>query len=294
VQEALNAGGNGNFQVLLKAGIHKIKEPLRIPSNVTLTGEGLKTIIFLDPATGMRDAMTNADSNMHDVTIRNMVIEISDRTDIPSDPNSRRSRGGGYNRGGILFHSMGKGQMKNITLLNLTVRNATFNGVFISGAEDLKIAGCDFDENGGNAVPGQKLQHNLLLTHCRNIDLQDSRLTTSPFGAGISLDHCENVRIRNNEIARNGYYGILIAESRNTEITGNLIEANDRSGIMLEYLYEGNDKLDIRDNNIRFNAGWGVESYATKNLKLLTNDMKQNGNLPEQQKVSSERKILMQ
>jgi parallel beta-helix repeat protein len=294
VQEALNAGGNGNFQVLLKAGIHKIKEPLRIPSNVTLTGEGLKTILFLDPATGMRDAMTNADSNMHDVTIRNMVIEISDRTDIPSDPNSRRSRGGGYNRGGILFHSIGKGQMKNITLLNLTVRNATFNGVFISGAEDLKIAACDFDENGGNAVPGQKLQHNLLLTHCRNIDVQDSRLTTSPFGAGISLDHCENVRIRNNEIARNGYYGILIAESRNTEITGNLIEANDRSGIMLEYLYEGNDKLDIRDNNIRFNAGWGVESYATKNLKLLTNDMKQNGNLPEQQKVSSERKILMQ
>jgi parallel beta-helix repeat protein len=108
------------------------------------------------------------------------------------------------------------------------------------------------------------------------------------------LDHCENVRIRNNEIARNGYYGILIAESRNTEIAGNLIEANDRSGIMLEYLYEGNDKLDIRNNNIRFNAGWGVESYATKNLKLLTNDMKQNGNLPEQQKVSSERKILMQ
>jgi len=294
IQEALNKAQGASRIILLKAGVHKIKETLKIPSNITLSGEGIKTKLFLEPSSGMRDAMINADSDMHDVIIRNMVIEVSDRLEVPSDPNSHRSRGGGYNRGGILFHAMREGQMKNITLLNLTVKNATFNGVFISGAENVNILGCDLDENGGNAVPGAKLQHNLLLTHCKNIVVKDSRLTTSPFGAGLALDQCQAAVISNNEIARNGYYGILIAESRHLEISGNLIEANDRSGIMLEYLFNGNANMNVIDNKIQFNAGWALESYATQNLKSLRNEMSHNGSKPEQIMVSPDKKIMMQ
>lgn len=294
VQGALNAAVAGNKTVLLKAGVHKTKETLRIPSGIVLRGEGISTKLFLDPASGLRDAVVNADSDMHDVTIRDLIIEVSDRLEIPSDPNSHRSRGGGYNRGGILFHSMREGQMKNITLMNLTVRNATFNGVFISGADNVNIISCDLDENGGNAVPGQKLQHNLLLTHCQNIVVENSRLTTSPYGSGLSLDHCRFAKITNNEIARNGYYGVLIAESSNITVSGNLIEANDRSGLMMEYLFTGNDKILVHDNSIQYNAGWGIESFATKGLQTLNNDVKGNGNYSEQLKVSPEKRILMQ
>jgi parallel beta-helix repeat protein len=294
IQEVLNGVGNEHRIVLLVAGVHRIKETLKIPSNTTLTGEGNKTKLFLDPASGMRDVMVNADSTMHDVTIRNMIIEVSDRLEVPSDPNSHRSRGGGYNRGGILFHAMREGQMKNITLLNLTVRNATFNGVFISGADNVNILGCDFDENGGNAIPGQKLQHNLLLTHCKNIVVKDSRLTTSPFGAGLALDQCNNAALVDNEIARNGYYGILIAESQQVEVKGNLIEANDRSGILMEYFFYGNRMMNIHDNMIQFNAGWGIESYASVGIKTDRNEMQLNGNNKEQIRISAEKKILMQ
>jgi polygalacturonase len=294
IQAVLNAVGNEPRMVLLKAGVHKIKETLKIPSNTILTGEGNKTKLFLDPASGMRDVMVNADSTMHDVTIRNMVIEVSDRLEVPSDPNSHRSRGGGYNRGGILFHAMREGQMKNIHLVNLTIRNATFNGVFISGADNVNVLGCDFDENGGNAIPGQKLQHNLLLTHCKNIVVKDSRLTTSPFGAGLALDQCNNAAIVDNEIARNGYYGTLIAECKQVEVKGNLIEANDRSGIMMEYLFNGNAMVNIHDNKIQFNAGWAIESYATLAIKTDRNEMQLNGSKKEQIRVSAEKKILMQ
>jgi parallel beta-helix repeat protein len=294
VQEALNLASKSMKWVMLKTGVHTFKETLRIPSNVTLIGEGISTRLFLDPASGLRDVVVNATDDMHDVTIRDMVIEVSDRLEVPSDPNSHRSRGGGYNRGGILFHAMKEGQMKNINLLNLTVRNATFNGVFISGADQVSVIGCDFDENGGNAIPGQKLQHNLLLTHCRNILVKDSRMTTSPFGSGISLDQCQNATISNNEIARNGYYGMLISESKNISATGNLVEANDRSGIMLEYLFSGNNQLKIHDNLIQYNADWGIESYVTKDLQLLGNELHGNGNNPSQQNISSVKKIIMQ
>lgn len=294
IQAVLNAAVASNKTILLKAGVHKIKETLRIPSGIVLRGEGITTKLFLDPTSGLRDAVVNVDSDMHDVIIRDMIIEVSDRLEVPSDPNSHRSRGGGYNRGGILFNSLREGQMKNITLMNLTVRNATFNGVFISGADNVNIINCDLDENGGNAVPGQKLQHNLLLTHCKNIVVENSRLTTSPYGSGLSLDHCNFAKITNNEIARNGYYGILIAESSNIRVSGNLIEANDRSGLMLEYLFTGNDKINVLDNRIQYNAGWGIESFATKGLQTLNNDVKGNGNHTEQLRVSSEKRILMQ
>jgi parallel beta-helix repeat protein len=295
VQDALNTARNkGKSMVLLKSGIHRVKETLKMPSSLSLIGEGGNTILFLDPSSGMRDLMVNATDDMHDVTIRDLVIEVSDRVDVPSDPNSYRSRNARYNRGGILFHAMKEGGMKNIVLQNITVRNASFNGVFISGADSVSIVSCDLDENGGNAVPGAKLQHNLLLTHCKNVVVEDSRLTTSPYGSGLSLDQCRNVSVLNNEIARNGYYGLLVAETQNLTVSGNLIEANDRSGLMLEYLFTGNDKIHVHDNRIQYNAGWGIESYATKDLQTLNNDVKGNGNQSEQLKVSPEKRILMQ
>jgi len=38
------------------------------------------------------------------------------------------------------YRSLSEGQMKNINLLNITIRNCTFNGAFISGADNLRIS----------------------------------------------------------------------------------------------------------------------------------------------------------
>jgi len=229
---------------------------------------------------------------MQDVTIQDLVIEGALKTQTGDDPNSNRSFKGGYNRGGILFRSLKEGQMKNINLLNITIRNCTFNGAFISGADNLRISKCDFNENGGNAVPGPKIQHNLLLSHCRQVNISGSRMATSPFGSGIALDHCTGVVVSDCEVARNAWYGMLVSESKNITISKSLIEANDRSGILFEFLYRGNADININDNLIHYNNGFGLESYATVRLKAQ-NKYAGNGKSVAQERISLE-KILIQ
>lgn len=294
VQHALDSAAGTGRWVLVKAGIHLFPATLKVPSGITLCGEGLATILFLDPASGNRDAMVNATNDLHDVTIRDLVIEGSSKTDRGSDPNSNRSFKGGYNRGGIIFRANGEGDMKNIQLINLTVLNCTYNGVFISGASNINISRCDFTENGSSMVPGPKLQHNLLLSHCNQVNIQDSRLDTSPFGSGIALDHCANVLVKTCEIARNGYYGLLVSGSKKVSVKGNLIEGNDRSGVMLEYLDKGSENVSIDNNIIHFNGGYGLESYGLLNSKISGNTYKANGNNVSQEKVSNEKNIIME
>ncbi|HSU52045.1 MAG TPA: right-handed parallel beta-helix repeat-containing protein [Segetibacter sp.] len=294
VQQAVDSASTNGGWVVIKAGIHKLPASLKIPGGVTLSGEGLHSVLFLDPASDTRDAIVNASDDLHDITIRDLVIEGSNKTDPGTDPNSNRSYRGGYNRGGIILRASREGQMKRIHLTNLTVQNCTFNGVLISGGDDIQIERCNFNENGSNVIPGPKLQHNLLLTHCKNVDIKDSRFDTSPFGSGIALDHDKNVKVSNCEIARNGHYGVLISESKDVAINANLIEANDRSGVMAEFLDEGCNRVIINNNLIQYNNGFGVESYSAINSKVENNRYFGNGNNTIQQKISDERKIVMQ
>jgi len=94
--------------------------------------------------------------------------------------------------------------------------------------------------------------------------------------------------VTHSEIARNGYYGVLVAESKNITIQNNLIEANDRSGIMAEFLFNGNTNITISNNRIQYNNGYGVETYAAKNSNSENNVFE--GNLG-QQKISTGKMI---
>lgn len=294
VQKALNEAAGAGRWVVVKAGVHTLPSTLKMPGGVTLTGEGIGTILFLDPASGERETIVNATTDMQDVTIRDLVIECALKTAPPSDPNSTRSYRGGYNRGGILFRTTNEGQMKNIRLLNLTVQNSTYNGVFINGATTVDITGCDFNENGVSVAPGQHLLHNLLLTHCSLVTVKDCRLVTSPYGSGIALDHDSKVTITNCEIARNGHYGVSLAECSDVSITNNLVEGNDRSGVMIEFLQQGSKSITVKNNIIQYNAGYGMESYGAANAQMENNTYAGNGNKAEQQKVSAEKLIMME
>jgi parallel beta-helix repeat protein len=194
-----------------------------------------------------------------------------------------------------MFLGQYEGQMKNITLRNFTVRNCTYNGVFISGAENLNIICCDFNENGASVVPGPKLQHNLLLSHCTNVSIKDSRMDTSPHGCGIALTSCTDVTVTNCELARNAWFGMLVTESKNISISGSLVEANDHSGIMVQYLYRGSENVTVNNNLIHYNNGFGVEAYSGKNIKLANNNYVGNGtDLISNEKISAGKFILMQ
>lgn len=289
IDEATKNGG----WVIATKGVHTLPTTLKIPSGITLSGEGLETVLILDPASGVRDAIVNEEADMYDVTICDLVIEGGTKIDRGTDPNSSRSYRSSSSRGGIMFLGQTEGQMKNIKLLNLTVRNCTYNGVFISGAEKVMIDNCDIDESGSSVVPGPKLQHNLLLTHCSNVIVRNSRLDTSPHGCGIALNSCSNTEISACEIARNAFYGLLITECLGVLVTGNLIEGNDRSGVMVEYLYQGSKDVEVSNNLIHYNGGFGLESYAATKLKSEKNSYAGNGSSNEQEKVSDDKFIIM-
>lgn len=295
LQAALDKAASIQGWVVAKAGQHTIPATLKIPSGVTLSGEGLGTVIFLDPKSGEREAMVNAVDDLHDVTICDLVVEGAANPDPGTDPNSRRSYRGGYNRGGIIFLGQHEGQLKNITLRNVTVRNCTYNGVSVAGAENVQVLGCDLDENGSNVVPGPRLQHNLLLSHCSNVMVSDTRLDTSPFGCGIALNYCRGAKLKNCEIARNAWHGVLFTECKDLKVSGNLIEANDGSGIMTEFLKNGSENILLNDNLIQYNNGFGIESYAAKNLKSIGNKFAGNGfDQKSDEKISPEKIIIMQ
>ncbi len=294
IQEALDKAASQNGWVLAATGLHKLPTTLKISSGVTLSGEGLSTVLFLDPASGVRDAMVNKTDDMHDVTICDLVVEGANDPDPGSDPNSRRSYRSTANRGGIIFLGQHEDQMKNITLRNVTVKNCTYNGVFISGANNLNILCCDFNENGASVVPGPRLQHNLLLTHCSNIRVKDSRMDTSPHGCGIAFTNCTDASVSNCELARNGWFGMLVTESKNINLSGNLVEANDRSGIMIQYLYHGSENVTVSKNLIHYNNGFGIETYAGKNIKVSENKYAGNGtDLKSNEKISLDKTIIM-
>lgn len=294
IQTALDEAAGKNGWVIAAAGLHKLPGTLKIPSGVTLSGEGLGTVLLLDPASGLRDAIVNATDDLHDITICDLVLEGAPDPDPGSDPNSKRSYRSNYNRGGILFYGKVEGAMKNLTFRNLTVRNCTYNGIFITGAEKLNFICCDLNENGASVAPGVRILHNLLLSHCSSVTISNSRMDTSPLGSGIALTNCKDVAVNNCELARNGWCGISVAESSNLSFTGNLVEGNDSDGILIQYLFNGSENVAISNNLIHYNQGFGINSYASKNIKTMHNTFAGNGvDLKSNEKISSEKYIVM-
>ena len=77
-------------------------------------------------------------------------------------------------------------------------------------------------------------------------------------------------------------------------MTGNLIEGNDRSGVMFEFLYKGSENITVTNNLIQYNNGYGVESYSASKINVLNNNYAGNGNTDIQQKISADQFIIMQ
>ncbi|MEX0928947.1 MAG: right-handed parallel beta-helix repeat-containing protein, partial [Balneolales bacterium] len=288
IQDALDERNRtGGGWVILEKGIHRLPEALALHSGVTLAGQGLETILFLDPEQVRRHsaAIVNAEDDMHDVTLRDFVIEGATSAGLPDDPNQgRRQRAHQLNpsRAGVIFAAQKHGQMRNIRFEHVTVRNHTHNGVALYGAANVSVIASDFSDNGSSVVPGPGLQHNLIITRVTGCEVRDSRLDTSPWGSGIDISHSRNVTVTNSEAARNRLSGIRVTESNNTRIAGNLTEGNGWGGIVFDALMEGSDNIEILENLSRNNGGYGIDTagivYGTrKNNTLKDNELPSTG-----------------
>lgn len=275
IQPALNRCPKGGVVVLLK-GVHTIKAPLRIPSDITLSGEGKQTILFLS-AEGKDPAIVNASPAMQNVTITDLLVEGAVKTTESNDPNGdRRTRSSqlAASRAGIVFYGLSDSLMKNISLTHVTVQNCTHDGVTIAGATGVAITDCDFSDNGSGVPPGNGLHHNLHLTHVRNAQVKNCRLDTSPWGCGLDITDGNDVVITGNEAARNKIDGIRCNDVQNVTIRQNLTEGNDGSGVSVNTLFNGSTGQ-VTGNLSQNNGDKGIATTA--NIKLLNNKQVNNG-----------------
>jgi len=296
IQDALDSADKAGGWVVLEKGLYTLNAMLKIPSGVTLAGQGIETILFLDPKlTNERGiaSLLNADDDLHDVAIRDLVIEGALTSKTSSDPNQNRRQRSYQNaqrRAGIIFSALKEGQIHNLTFEHVTIRNNTHNGVAVKGAKQVRIIACDFSDNGSSVVPGPGLQHNLLLSHVEDCQIIDSRFDTSPWGNGIDLSNSSDISVSNCEMARNALNGIKIADCSNIKITGNLSEGNDCNGIVFEALVDGSNIIDVQGNLSHYNGMNGIliehviKGTVRKNI-LTGNGQGDNVKLLESEKI---------
>lgn len=285
IQEALDdRARTGGGWVVLEKGVHSLSAALEIPSGITLAGQGIESVLFLDPeqVDGHSAAIVNAANDLHDVTLRDFLIEGATSTELPNDPNQarrHRSHQLNHSRAGVILAAQEHGQMQGIRLEQVTVRNHTHNGVAIYGASDVEIVASDISDNGGSVVPGPGLQHNLLISRVTGCDVRDSRLDTSPWGSGLNVSHSRDVTVSNSEAARNRLYGIRTTESENVRVAGNLVEGNDKGGIVFDVLMDGSRDVEVIENLSQNNGGYGIEVSGVIEPSVRDNITRQNARI---------------
>jgi hypothetical protein len=289
IQAALDGRTNDGWIVLSK-GVYVLPEPLRVPSNVTLAGQGNATILILNTNYTINRAgatLVNGSDDLHDVVLRDFLVEgglairaptngsrsnynyvsgsgngavtLHPLTNDPNQERRLRSYQISPSRAGIVFSAQREGQMRNLRFEHVTVRNCTHNGVAIYGAEKVVIKACDFSNNGSSVVPGPGLQHNLLLTRVVSGKVNDSCFDSSPWGSGLDLSDSRDVSVFNCEAARNVLNGIHVTESQDIRIHGNLAEGNDKNGILFDAQMDGCLKIEVAGNLSRNNGTCGIQ-----------------------------------
>jgi hypothetical protein len=259
IQDALDKlKSNGGGTLNLAAGVHTLPSTLKLPSGVTIAGTGIDCELFRDPTkTGGEAAIVNAEPDMHDAVLRDLVIEGGDTPAASRDPNSdvgKRRLEHGPIRAGIVLQGDGKSMMRNVRFEHITVRNCTSNAVELFGVEQVDIVNCDISGSGGMVPPGPGKNHNLKMNHVSRIAISGSRFDDSMWGHGIAVIFGSDVTIRDCEIARNQLDGVMIAESRQITVADCLAEGNGGAGISQETWMEPDHGVVLKGNTLRNNV----------------------------------------
>lgn len=293
LQAVMDANAGTGRTILLKAGEYKVKKTYSIPSGINLKGEGLETVFVCEPSI-FNIAFSFSGFGQKDITLSDFVIDGAWDHNPGYDPNTGR-----FDRSARLSNSLNglhcQGDIdaphSNITLRNLTVMNFSRTGVYFSDTKGIVIENCDFTENGSHIVPGDRIQHNLLLHECEDVKIVNSRLDCSFKGSGVVVKSCRNVDIEGCEIARNDWNGVTVSDTKGLTIKGCLFEGNDTNGILVDYLAHPSEDILIENNTIQYNNGFGVKSSAAKNLVSRNNTYVFNGKQKAQEDISPEKRF---
>ncbi len=142
---------------------------------------------------------------------------------------------------------------QNIRIRNLIIQKNGFDvqlenwefegyGIHVEGSDNVLITNCDVSENG----PNPQIFPNFLM------------------GTGINTYGNTNVIIRNNRCHKNIGGGILVEDSEDVLVEGNIVYENDLDATVDEWWdgglwIDGGHRITVRNNVFRNNLGPGIE-----------------------------------
>lgn len=170
------------------------------------------------------------------------------------------------------------------TLIGCSISYAVY-GMFIeNGNVEIRDSSVGFSENGITATSSTLLVYNCNISSCsqNGIDITDSRCIIQKStikenqGNGISITGNEQVIIQENNITANGN-GILLtgSESSNVNISENMINANEQTGIRIDA--DNHSNMTILYNRVSSNVEDGLYISTSSSTLITNNSISYNG-----------------
>lgn len=278
----------------LVAGVHLVSEPIAVPSNIEVAGDGsgLTTVrsLMANPAviTGVCNGpggncavFTVNNISRENITIRDLTVDGGLTPEFKayaathcgsqtgaSDPCPPCKKVGyqacKWNNFGILIWDYNKGgKPRNIRLSGLVVENCSM-GLHVLGTTNITVSGSSFLHNGN----GNAFFHNAYFLRVRDTIVTDCTFSNAT-GHGLKITSQNNTLVENTLIQGNRWQGIWVGDEMGHDNYGlvlrNLtVEENGMYGIQLAsthgFLVEG---CTIRYNpGGAANAGLGIK-YST-------------------------------
>lgn len=217
IQDAINSLPAAGGTVLIPAGLYLISSPIRIPSNVVLTGEGFDTILKLADGANINvlENMNPSEWIDSDITIKNMQID-----------GNRENQTGPAN--GIFLYTAPNSYIHHVWIHNFPIIYPTgiqvSAGIHLLWSPNTKIRRTIIENNSYSGLfvsfsNYASISHNYFYGNHRGIYLRSSNNTRATKNTVINCD--EGIRM---------YYGASY-----NRIIGNHIEGSSDEGIAITH-----------------------------------------------------------
>ena len=262
--------GQGGVCRLLK-GTHMIRESIALRTGMTLQGEGAGSVLKLAPDANV-PLLVNATEDMHDVTIRNLVIDGGlqpEEQKYGREHHAQRDKYKDIGRKqvfGILFTSYRKGPMKDIRLERVTITGCAM-GCHIKGAEGVTLTQCLFAGNG--AI--EAFFHNVYLRRDKVVRIDHCVFRDSPTGNGFNGSYMEDVEVTNCLASGNHFRGIRFAETKGIVIRDCIARKNGNAGLIINSEKKGCRTFALIGNVSERNGANGIEIRSSGDGELKDN-----------------------
>lgn len=280
IQEALGISGNGVVdvaainQALLQggsfyfpSGTYVFNDSLKIPSNVTITGE--QGTIFQPsqdfPPAGILVKNAGFPAQDTNITISGITFDGANVARSPDPANGMP----------LLAFSV-----KDSKFANSTVQNTPFMGLAFGGSQNVAVEGCTFT-NCGN--PEQSIEGGPALwvagfqgRDSSNINVTGNKFTDNNWSAAYFMPN--GGQFSDNTCLNNGESALFMNHTgNNITIANNVIDGTNRSNISGSGLELGGQNLKVYGNKISNCAADGISLTDVSNSEIRDNTIFNNG-----------------